>query len=118
MPRNRILAVSFLSFSCFLQASAKADVTSKVSAGDHQFIEAVAQKNQALLATLLDRDFTWTDQTGKSFSKSDSISSLADAALSSEVKSHEYGSVIYFTQMDSERLITNPQCQEQQHMGS
>lgn len=99
MPRNRILAVSLLSFSCscFLLVTAKADVASTVSAGDHQFIEAVAQKKQALLATLLDRDFTWTDQTGNRFSKSASLASLANAALSSDVKSHEYGSVVYFT---------------------
>ena len=64
MLRNRMLAASFLSLSCscLLLVSAKADVA---SSADHQFIEAAGQKNEALLATLLDQNFTFTDQNGK-----------------------------------------------------
>ena len=64
---------------------------------DHHFVEAVGQKKQDLLARLIDQNFTFTDQAGKSFSKSDAISALANAALSSDVKSREYGSVVYLT---------------------
>jgi ketosteroid isomerase-like protein len=84
----------FLSY--FLVASAEADVTSPASA-DQQFTQAAAQKKQQLLAPLLNENFTWTDQTGKSFSKSDSIARLTNTALSSDIKSHEYGSVVYLT---------------------
>ena len=96
MLRNRMLAASFLSLSCscLLLVSAKADVA---SSADHQFIEAAGQKNEALLATLLDKNFTFTDQNGKDFVKADAISALGKAALSSDVKSHEYGSVVYLT---------------------
>ncbi len=94
--RNTILPIVLVSLT-FLCVSAEADRTSTASSADQQLIEAVTQKKQAVLATLLDQDFTWTDAKGKGLSKSDAISSLANAALSSDVKPHEYGSVVYFT---------------------
>jgi hypothetical protein len=66
------------------------------SGRDLQFSKVAAEKKQTGLTALFDPGFTWTNPRGKSFSKSDAAG-LTNEAISSDAKSHEYGSVAYLT---------------------
>lgn len=46
-------------------------------AADHSFTSAVAEANQAAAGELLDPEFTWTDRTGKTRTKSEILPALA-----------------------------------------
>lgn len=95
MQRVKTLALTLSFLAYFPVISAAEDVSAL--AVDHQFTQAVASKKQTSLASLLHENFTWTDQTGKSFTKSASLPGLADTSPSSDAKPHEYGSVVYLT---------------------
>ena len=64
---------------------------------DHEFLRAIAKDDKAALAKLLDDEFTWTDATGKTQTRSDVLKALPKPALSADsgatVKQLTYGQV-------------------------
>lgn len=94
MRQFTVFIVVLFSASGLLGAQGK---TSGVSASDLQFLQAVVHKNHDAAAAYLDNKFVWTDATGTSFSKDEAMAHLTDRELSSDFKSHEYGSVSYLT---------------------
>jgi hypothetical protein len=51
---------------------------------DHEFVQAAAKGDTAILGKLLDTDFTWTDADGKTRTKSEVLDSLPTPALGNE----------------------------------
>jgi hypothetical protein len=87
-----LFAVAVLSVPHWLFASIEA-----VTKADHLFVEAASKADQKGIANLLDDNFTWTDSSGKTYSKADFANNLAKSAFSAETKPHDYGSVAYLT---------------------
>lgn len=56
---------------------------------DREFVQAAAKRDSAVVAKLLDTDFTWTDADGKTFSRSEALSALPKPALGDEAGAHQ-----------------------------
>lgn len=64
---------------------------------DHDFVQAAAKADKAMVAKLLDADFTWTDADGRSRARTQVLGSIPSPALGNEagaeVSQRTYGQV-------------------------
>jgi ketosteroid isomerase-like protein len=60
------------------------DAGQAVLQADHAFVQAVAKADTAKLTSLLDKDFTWCDSSGKIFSLADVLHSVPKGSLGDE----------------------------------
>jgi uncharacterized protein DUF4440 len=83
----RVLATAIL-LGGFLLATLAADEPSALQA-DREFVQAAAKGDSAIVAKLLDTDFTWTDANGKTLSHAEVLGSLPKPALGNEADAHQ-----------------------------
>jgi hypothetical protein len=74
-----------------------ADEDQTILQADHEFVQAAASGNKAIVGKLVDVDFTWTDAEGKTQTKAEVLRSLPKPSLGNEsgveVKQRTYGQV-------------------------
>ena len=80
---STLLAPGYLACALFLGGAAAADEPSTIPA-DHEFLQAAEKGNAAVLAKLLDTDFTWTDASGRTLSRAEVLNSPPKLALGNE----------------------------------
>lgn len=65
---------------------------------DHEFLRAAAKGDKETVGKLLDTDFTWTDAQGKTYTKSEALTELAQLKVSDDsdakVEHRSYGQVV------------------------
>ena len=92
---------------CAILPSAAAAVDEALASADRAFTHAVAQRQASALTSLLDRDFTWTDASGKTLDAGQVTRALPTAAIADEAraahKQYDYPEVAVM-QIDEGRL--------------
>lgn len=94
MLRRAFSVLVLIVSSLFFAVSASAEAPASAQQADRQLVQAITNKDKPSLDSLLDEKLTWTDPSGKTYSKSNLP---VDLSAASEVKVHEYGSVAYLT---------------------
>jgi hypothetical protein len=92
IPLTLVLSCLFLSLSLPAAAWSQSGAVSV----DHSLTTAINNADQAIAGKLLDPEFTWTDRTGKTHSKSEILPALASLASESDagVKVIDAGRVV------------------------
>jgi len=84
-PRNLLLAILLLlAITQPIAPPALASPESGAVSADHSLITAIAKADQTGFAKLLDPEFTWTDRTGKTRSKSELLPALSTLAADAD----------------------------------
>lgn len=83
-----IFSVGFFFAMPLKRGTAAVDEASVLPA-DGEFVRAAAKGDSAAVAKLLDADFTWTDDAGKTFSRAEVLSALPKPALGDEAGAHQ-----------------------------
>jgi hypothetical protein len=86
VPRALILSAvlgSTLAFMSVSSVAVAADDQSVLQA-DHEFVQAAAKGDTAIVGKVLDADFTWTDADGKTRARTEALDSLPTPALGNE----------------------------------
>ena len=85
LPRNPLLSVLLLTAITLAGVSViLASPQGDAVAADHSFTSALAKADQANAGKLLDTEFTWTDRTGKTRTKSEFLPALATLAADAD----------------------------------
>jgi ketosteroid isomerase-like protein len=80
-PRILLLTIPFLlAIAQLLTLTAFASPESGAVSADHSLTNAIAKADQASFSKLLDPEFTWTDRTGKTRSKSEILPAISTLA--------------------------------------
>src|ERR1700752_816654 len=83
-----IWCAGFLLTMAIRRGTALADEPSVLQA-DREFVQAAARGDTAVVAKLLDADFTWTDAEGKTLSHSEVLGALPKPALGDEAAAQQ-----------------------------
>jgi hypothetical protein len=94
--RRILTALAFSGLALALTPLALANLQGDAIAADHSLTTAISQSDQASAGKLLDPDFTWTDRTGKTRSKSEILPALATlkADEDADIKVIDAGQVV------------------------
>lgn len=92
-----VLAFSFAAIAVALGSKtfAAADNGQAVLTADHALVQAVGSADKKAIGALLDKDFTWTDSKGKTFTRAEVLQNLPSpvAGYDAEPKERTYGQV-------------------------
>lgn len=79
-----VIACSFLLFSTIPCCSLAADAGQAVLQADHEFVKAALKEDTAKLKSLLDKDFTWCDSSGRILNVTEVLRSVPENPLGDE----------------------------------
>ena len=100
ISRNHFGAVLALSFAMLVAPAPRASASENAAAvkAEHAWSEARAKGDQSVVDKLADAEFTWTDRTGKTHSKTEALAGLsaADSEPDTDFSSMNEGKVVLF----------------------
>jgi ketosteroid isomerase-like protein len=101
LRRSGFAAAGILAASLFVTSRPAVGADRSVAAADQAWTEAVAKNDSAAADKLTDTDFSWTDRTGKTRSKSETLASLGTfkSDPDTDVVSMDEGKVVLFRGM-------------------